>query len=280
MSGNSRAKRQFAGASSDPAQRQITSFFNKASPTGGNASTTRTLAEDAAATGPLQGPILPHHIQSSLINVGMRVRKSVPEGYKTGGAYSSFSLWSESELKPSAPRQIPAGTMPSSSSSTAAMRELTPFCGINKVGGLAVQPSPPPVSDMPGLTSSQDSIASTSSITSATAATPANRKRLFITDEEDDDENGLHQIGAAHGGPWLKIDDWLDGEMSPRSLTPVGWENARVMAVPKRRGGGHKSLPVSAAVLADLGQENMAVDDFEEAPFLDYGLGGEMMELE
>ncbi|KAK3335435.1 ribonucleotide reductase inhibitor-domain-containing protein [Cercophora scortea] len=276
MSGNSRAKRQFAGAASDPAQRQITSFFNKAS-SGGNAS--RTLPEDVA-TGPLQGPILPHHIQSSLINVGMRVRKSVPEGYKTGGGggiYPTFSLWSESssDLKPTPSAPLPARQ-------TSAMRELTPFCGINKVGGLAVQPSPD-LDDMPGLTSSQDSLASTASTASRPTPHPSNRKRLFITDEEyNDDCETTEEAGAAHGGPWLKIDDWLDGEMSPRSLAPVGWENARVMAVPKRRGAHKPQVSNGAAVvLAGLGQENMAVDDFEEAPFLDYGLGGdEMMELE
>ena len=45
-----------------PNQATITSFFKKAEPT----------------------PALPDEIQSGLISVGMRIRKSVPEGYKSG----------------------------------------------------------------------------------------------------------------------------------------------------------------------------------------------------
>lgn len=35
------------------------------------------------SSNPLQGPDLSASIQTSLLNVGMRIRKSVPEGYKT-----------------------------------------------------------------------------------------------------------------------------------------------------------------------------------------------------
>lgn len=80
----------------------------------------------------------------------------------------------------------------------------------------------------------------------------------------------------------------MDGEISPRSLVPVGWHNTntRVMAIPKKSRRAHKarsgavpSMDVAgvgggAAMplgLDRLGQENMAVDgDFQEADFLDY----------
>ncbi len=70
-----RIKRPYAGAASDPAQRQITSFFRKTS-------------TDAAAADPpaFSAAALPASVQSNLLTVGMRVRKSVPEGYKTASA--------------------------------------------------------------------------------------------------------------------------------------------------------------------------------------------------
>ncbi|KAK0730007.1 ribonucleotide reductase inhibitor-domain-containing protein [Lasiosphaeris hirsuta] len=273
-----RTKRQFAGAASDPAQRQITSFFSK-SPSNGPPAASSV----AATTGPLNGPELPHHVQSNLISVGMRVRKAVPEGYKTG-TYSGFSLWTDN----------PDVSVPVAATYTApgagGGRELVPFCGIHKIGGLAVQPgvaNSDVMSDhypMPGLTSSQDSIVSTSSTTSATEAmmtsAAANRKRYYVAEEEEKDGAGANTLRIPHGGLMRNRDDWLDGEISPRSLAPAGWESVRVLAVPKprRRGSAQKAsnIPPASGSLAELGQENMALDDFEEAPFLDYGMDRDM----
>ncbi|KAJ2981996.1 hypothetical protein NUW58_g6543 [Xylaria curta] len=64
-----RTKRQFAGAASDPAQRQITSFFTAASSSPNLPSTTQR--RDSA-------PSLPASVQANLLSVGMRIRKSVP----------------------------------------------------------------------------------------------------------------------------------------------------------------------------------------------------------
>lgn len=85
----------------------------------------------------------------------------------------------------------------------------------------------------------------------------------------------------------------MDGEVSPRSLVPVGWENTRVMAVPKKNRRnklkvGIRAVPEVAVAgvggalpLDQLGQENMALDeDFPEAEFLDYKvLGVDAMEI-
>ena len=73
---NTRVKRPFAGASADPSQRQITSFFGAQSDM------------DVVTNEALPQPSLPSNIQSNLLSVGMRVRKSVPEGYKTVGTRS------------------------------------------------------------------------------------------------------------------------------------------------------------------------------------------------
>ncbi len=101
------------------------------------------------------------------------------------------------------------------------------------------------------------------------AAAAANRKRLYIAEDADADAVTNKERLQKHGGPWVHRDDWIDGEISPRCIAPAGWGNARVMAMPKTRrkgsaaagaGGGDGSLP-----LKEQGQENMVVDDFDEA---------------
>jgi len=181
-------------------------------------------------------------------------------------------------------------------------RELTPFCGIHKVGGLSVQPTIDSFSYTPSGTdsvpSSQESTTSISSAMAmqATSSAAINRKRFYVTEEE---EEQLQQQQGAGGTsaqnrsssnivPWRNHAAWLDGEISPRSLAPAEWgENSRIIAVPRRRMAGNgKSaggsggdtdglLPPGAPAPADGdNQENMAVDDFDEAPFLDYRIGG------
>ncbi|KAM4063838.1 ribonucleotide reductase inhibitor domain-containing protein [Hirsutella rhossiliensis] len=213
-----RTKRPFAGAAADPYQRQITSFF-PASAAG---------PSSPSATAPAsRHPVLPASVQANLLSVGMRVRKSVPEGYRTTGP-SAFKLWTD---------------MP---------RELLPFCGINKVGGLGTQPETggfddddvPNMDAVPGLTLSQESVES--------HASEPSRKRIF---DDDDDDDAASTVAGLHSNK--------------------GWDansgNARLMATP-RRSRTAKSLP-----LEDMGQENMAVDeDFEEAPFLVFGEGRDM----
>jgi hypothetical protein len=297
-----RTKRQFAGAASDPSQRQITSFFAKTSSTTTSASL--DAARKSSSQAALNGPVLPAQVQTDLLNVGMRVRKAIPEGYKTGSTYSAFTLWSEDSTSNLGDSR-PASAAPTATYSST-MRELEPFCGINKVGGLAFQPSyhhndtTPDDDDldaMPGLTSSQDTIASTASTASSTTVylnvtTPVpsapNRKRFF-TSEEDEAAHGALSTSLPYRGPFRLSSDsqeaWLEEEISPRSLAPPPgmWENARVLAVPRRTKQGRKMESAGA-----MGQENVMVmvrgqdgNDFEEASFLDYGLRGDgRMEVE
>ncbi|KAK6224426.1 ribonucleotide reductase inhibitor [Colletotrichum tabaci] len=241
-----RTKRPFAGASSDPAQRQITSFFTTRSGPAPPAESPPTPASD----------ILPSEVQSNLLSVGMRVRKSVPEGYKTG-TYSGFKLWSDTSdhRDPVVRTTKAAGTLNNSTSTTtrrsaAAQLELMPFCGINKVGGLASQPAHaseeedcvPSLDDMPGLTSSQETVESVED----TASDPRSKKRFFA----DEDTDGPVQV-------WTSRTASLESELGPRSLTASGWANARPFAVPRKS----RRKP-------DVEQENLVVDDFDEADFL------------
>jgi hypothetical protein len=286
-----RTKRQFAGAASDPSQRSITSFFTKTS-------SPADAAQRSSNQAALDGPALPPQVQTDLLTVGMRVRKAIPEGYKTGGTYSAFTLWAEDTNAASCAGARPTSTAPSAAF-TSSMRELEPFCGLNKVGGLAFQPahnnhnsSASMIADddldsMSGLTSSQDTIASDASsiapslgMTMAIPAAPG-RKRIFTSDE-DSAAHDAHSTSLPYRGRFRRSCDiqeaWLEDEISPRSLAPPPglWENARVLAVPVPRRAKQGGSRGGAA-----GQENVMVvergggqdgNDFEEASFLDYGV--------
>ncbi|KFY35117.1 hypothetical protein V494_06198 [Pseudogymnoascus sp. VKM F-4513 (FW-928)] len=242
------AKRPYAGTHSQHHQSSITSYF----PSPSGAAPSPTTVRNASSP-----PVLPATVQSSLLNVGMRVRKSVPEGYKTG-TYSSFALFSD-QTPPSKQqqaqqqqqrrraKQVPGG----------AARELTPFCGIMKVGGLAVQ-APQHADeeymddddevvdedDVPGMSSQGSTL-------SAFSTTATNKRRLSASSASDDDE------GAAQYS-------WADMGISPKSQAWGGAEN-RTMALPRRmkKAGGQENGGGTGV-------------DFEEAGFLDYQALGEV----
>ena len=71
------------------------------------------------------GASLPPSVQSTLLNVGMRVRKAVPGGYQT----AQKSLRPLSEASANVPTRVYG------------LAELMPVCGINNVGGHAYHPS-------------------------------------------------------------------------------------------------------------------------------------------
>ncbi|KAI0203244.1 ribonucleotide reductase inhibitor-domain-containing protein [Astrocystis sublimbata] len=278
-----RTKRQFAGAACDPAQRHITSFFNSAtgatSPYTHNhhnhiSQTYTSLPSSSSSLSTTKHHIedidsLPASVQSNLLSVGMRVRKSVPEGYKTG-SYAAFALWDESDAgtTETAAAVATAATMGEGQRSRAnafsSPRELLPFCGINKVGGMNTQPPPSSPSstyqphfscdgmgldDMPGLISSQESVQS-----SASSITGPSRKRYFVEDEENE------------------IPGQLNFWRYHRDISPVS-DNGRPIAVPRKSRlranfSGGPTTPVSGA-----GHENLMVvdSDFDDAEFLDQG---------
>ncbi|KAK2591927.1 hypothetical protein QQS21_010369 [Conoideocrella luteorostrata] len=237
-----RTKRQFAGSSADPAQRHITSFFSA-----------RATGDEASEAQAPRLPLLPSSVQANLLSVGMRVRKSVPEGYKTSGT-SAFKLWTDNTPLPT-PRAHSSNTLRASS------RELLPFCGINKVGGLDSQPvfqideeeeQIPDLDAVPELTMSQESAESN--------APESSRKRLY--NDNDSDECPAMLTLPSKG--------W-DDQVSPRSFAPSQWGNSRVMAVPRTR--VRKSVSFKDVV----DQENVTADeDFEEAEFLVFGDGRDM----
>ncbi|EEA26315.1 hypothetical protein TMatcc_005417 [Talaromyces marneffei ATCC 18224] len=215
-------------------------------------------------------PTIPSNILSSLLGVGARVRKSVPEGYKT-------------EQKKLTAYTIPVKTNSASRSTTTTTTvysELQPFCGINKVGNFAVQTFPRPDEDyrseemmrvdelenvsMPS--SSQESNASFSS---------ANNKRTLEPDIEEDDE---HDNGYIQGGIWQDTFPTIStyntsssNAMSRRTiLSPrLGQHRRRIIAYnhtnsPKTHTEQENANPLATSVPYD----GMDIDDFGEAEFL------------
>ncbi|KAK9420943.1 putative Ribonucleotide reductase inhibitor-domain-containing protein [Seiridium unicorne] len=262
-----RTKRQFAGAASDPAQRRITSFFASSGSLTSSAPADETVPRCFAAAD--------SSTQANLLSVGMRVRKAVPEGYKTAG-YNAFSLWDENK-KDSAPTSTTYDAGISRGTAVSTAKELLPFCGIHRVGGFDTQASsaaddfafslpstdiplglldPEIMDEVPGLTLSQESVEYIDS--TGPDVTGARTRKRFFADEEMEPETPDR----------LNVMGWQDIEVSPRSLAPIHIGNGRRMAVP-RKGGLRGKLGIVG--VNPIGQENAMVadNDFEEASFLD-----------
>ncbi|KAI7171612.1 hypothetical protein KC316_g10193 [Hortaea werneckii] len=170
-----------------PFQPSITSYFDqRAGPSSSSAASStnsrRPTTDGAwdAYSPPILSPPVPEETQASLLSVGMRVRKSVPEGYKThktlgDGMGSVEGGVSRSELgskvpSSSAPAKVGRGRVGSGAGAAArGARELMPFCGLHKVGGLGVSSSfgdaredeeDEEEEDVPGLTWSQETVGS------------------------------------------------------------------------------------------------------------------------
>ena len=196
----------------------------------------------------LQAP-LPASIQTSLLNVGMRIRKSVPEGYKTRpksppttNSYSPFRV---------------EGNLHRSYSSTG----LLPYCGILKTGNIEQEQTPsfddlPPLishdEDDGGFPSSQESTLSVVSSGDRYAALPLlvnSNKRLY--DEQE-------QLSPSHPDP-LRSSPLFDTDTS--CLMAL-----RPMLQPKTR----KAPPIGDRLVKTRQGEDMDIDDFGEAEFLEY----------
>lgn len=131
-------------------------------------------------------PRLAEETQASLLSVGMRVRKSVPEGYKT---HKTIGLqhYPFPSTAPVAKMGVPT-------------KELTPFCGLHKVGGWeaqALSPSSAPAGfggsiadedDMPDLMMSQSTMSPTQTSfgINQEAFAGNSRKRGYEEEVEDD----------------------------------------------------------------------------------------------
>ncbi|KIW04882.1 uncharacterized protein PV09_04057 [Verruconis gallopava] len=239
-----------------PFQPSITSYFDRVD----------RDEYDRSRTPAARQPVLEPSVQSNLLSVGMRIRKAVPEGYKTHKTSLFFdptpALPSTSTYSPAQPRR-PA--------------ELVPFCGLHKVGGHGIQDMPRPVDahepvdifadDRMPFDLSQESTSSTLSTDSMPAAPMLNpittNKRHHSDDEDDDGDIPPFE---------LHFPDPLNPTLADLSVSPTttvspishttytgsGAVSRRAIAKPKSR---RKAMSVAAAT-ADCDM------DFEDADFL------------
>ncbi|KAL1894598.1 hypothetical protein Cpir12675_003585 [Ceratocystis pirilliformis] len=173
-----KTKRQFAGAARDPSQQEITSFFSTTgrvqSPSADTANTPAVSSHQARGRGSGIGPKLPESVQASLLSVGMRIRKSVPEGYKTTD--SRYKPWALPQMNNQGSKadgsfagkcadvndEYKNGT--NLCTTQPPHTGLIPYCGVNKIGNLSTQPvssqgrKPDKSDDIPSLSCSQETI--------------------------------------------------------------------------------------------------------------------------
>lgn len=192
----------------------------------------------SSTTPPLCPPV-PQAVQFSLLNVGMRVRKSVPEGYKTHKTLVTCSQYDA----PPAPMthtvhvtesRAPPSSAPPNLYTRDSSRELLPFCGLHSIGGIPdsqqPQTSTPSLSAMPSLTSQS----SYGSVSMHDASPYAELKRSYSEDIEDDLDEYFDQgttsgqvqdrvfakpktrwqIGTATGGKLVIADDFSDHDVT------------------------------------------------------------------
>lgn len=239
-------------------------------------------------------PTLPDRVQADLLNVGMRVRKSVPEGYKTHKMSALPSITTTMtqaatstifEVKP-AQDAVPDDFVH--------QRELLPFCGLHKVAGYAEQPTTNihlyggldahgqrPINSFPLLAeafkqpfSSQGSTDSGYSTSSQRLPNPLNPSKRSWQDEEEKPLGTNFFFAIPKMGLSAEIEEV---PVSPLSETPPNMlPQVRQFAQPKSRRAGPKMMLVDEDM--DMEFENavqiegrVAVgsgSDFEEADFL------------
>lgn len=195
---------------------------------------------------PHHGPILSATIQTSLLNVGMRIRKSVPEGYKTKPeVFSTSNSYGPLRVDGSLHRNYsPVG--------------LLPYCGIFKTGNLEQEPTPLQ-DDVPPLDCSIDDDAFPSSQESIQSEIPLGDR--FAS---------LPLLVNGNKRPYDEQEEPSPTHPDPLHSHPSGNTNAthvmalRPMLQPKTR----KVWPVRERRLKDQGEDGMDVDEFEEAEFL------------
>jgi hypothetical protein len=260
-------------------------------------------------------PIVPGTVQADLLSVGMRVRKSVPEGYKTHKSANVPSI--QTTMSKGAP--LTNSTLGSGDAYSVKLagpetyqhqRELLPFSGLHKIGGYAEQPVtnvhlyggtdengdrpvnlfPLPAQAFNQPFSSQDSIGSSISNSSLQTPSPMNfHKRSW----QDDDGQPLNLNSNFLFALPMKVSE-DEVPVSPLSATPASsilslpQSALRPFAQPKsRRQQAGRMMDMDSVLFKEsemdmdfenTEQERMVVgpNDFGEAEFLQSWNGREV----
>jgi hypothetical protein len=247
-----------------PFQPQITSFFARADRDDPASSTTPEPQRGA--------PELPHSVQVSLLNVGMRIRKAVPEGYKT----HKTALFNDPT-----PARAAFSSPASSIEYSRPAGELLPFCGLHRIGGLSAQPVSAQgeidifADDMP-FNLSQESTSSTLSTDSMPAASHSflfnTNKRRFEDEENEEQENSVLENQLDFNFDFstpldLSVTPPHTGHSTTHTSTsdPAPLSGTRAMAKPKSRRKGVTALVEDAEPGFDFEDADFLVWDEEMA---------------
>jgi hypothetical protein len=233
-------------------------------------------------------PTLPGQVQADLLNVGMRVRKSVPEGYKTHKMTALPSI-TTTLIKPTTlDVKPPRDAVPID---FVHQRELLPFCGLHKVAGYAEQPTtnlhlyggldtrgqrPTNLFPLPAEAFTQpfSSQTSTDSGYSSSPQRPANPSKRSWSDEDEKPLTTNFFFAIPMKGLSAEVDEV---PVSPLSETPSQSINmlpqVRQLAQPKSRrkqGAGDEDIDMEFENAAQVEARLVAgsASDFEEADFL------------
>lgn len=198
------------------------------------------------------------NIQSSLLSVGMRIRKAVPEGYKTHQTHSFAGSRTDSYQSYSTPSSsAPAYSRP---------RELVPLCGIHSVGGLGIQESS--MDRLSGYGAVKDTVNAYavngyfSSQESNTSQQPIDSPMEF----SGGPVGGLSNSGIGNKRGYSDDEDEGESLWGPRFAT-ISRVQGRYIAKPRSRRKAEQ-LAMSSMPVIDI--------DFEEASFLEPPTGREV----
>lgn len=221
-------------------------------------------------------PALPTNILSLLIGVGARVRKSVPEGYKT----EQKKVTQYTIPAPAQSRRVTASRS-IQSHPTQVYAELEPFCGLHKIGNYAVQTFPRPIEEYQNTVhvdeletisipnSSQES-------TSSSFSTNLNKRSYDADIEEDDDIDFPATVFHPSGDIWQRP---LNGNFNSGSAPAVNMRPQRTILSPKLGQQRRQRTAQNHSWKSPAEQENkdpllttenpqLDLDDFGEATFL------------
>ena len=212
--------------------------------------------ENDSASRLSNGGLQPHNrttytsadIQSSLLNVGMRVRKAVPSGYQT----TKIAKSAEKAHTPlvQANTNVQTDYRP---------RELAPLCGIHKVGGYGNQ-----VNSAFGYHGDENEFRSSSLIETMPVPDFPRHGEVKPTGKRryEDSDNQLLAENVSHGLITPKSNGPLQFTCAQLPL----WSQARPKAKPfSRRRGSDKKFTIPRK---DIDSVMTDVADFEDAPFL------------
>jgi hypothetical protein len=253
-----------------PFQLPITSFFGR--------DTSDTVIDQADSIAPRQQqqqPSLAPTVQASLLSVGMRIRKAVPEGYKT---HKTLLVNDEENIPPTAPYGSDLSS--SRDQDSGRQRGLQPFCGIHQVGGLGVQETSwsayefgyryqPDTADAfgsmadDGFPGSQESNASSVSTGSVRLPLGTGKRRYEEdADEEEFDtlEFGLMPLDQSFGGQ--------QQQQAQQSFHRPMASRQRSYARPRARRTNSRQLSSGNGAGPMQTTISFGADDFDEASFL------------